>query len=227
MAEPVIVMNSNDTIVAYIEKQGCMVSCAVCRTLTQEMLDWTGHYMMLLTARYIPGDKNTLMDQLSLLNLVHHTKWPLLPLVFSAICKEYSRPHIDLCVTRVNTKLPSYMSLIPELMVRKKDAFQHSWNDLNVYASLPFTLLRQVLSRVMPPWNLSKILVSPLCLQKKGFTDILSLLVEESLRLPMPRNLLVQPHEECFTGLELLHLHAWKLSREWSLTLGNCQVNCP
>ena len=45
----------------------------------------------------------------------------------------------------------------------------------------PFTLLRQVLSRVLLLTKLTLILVAPFCLQKGWFVDLLAFLVEEPL----------------------------------------------
>ena len=75
-----------------------------------------------------------LADQLSHPDQVLPTKWSLLPRVFDTICEVYSYPHIDLFATRANTKLPLYVSLIPDPMTWKQDAFQHLWDNLSVYA---------------------------------------------------------------------------------------------
>ena len=47
------------------------------------------------------------------------------------------------------------------------------------------------------------ILVAPLWPQKEWFIDLLALLVEEPLELPMPWKLLVQPYMRKFMGLGL------------------------
>ena len=63
----------------------------------------------------------------------------------------------------------------------KEDAFQHQWDNLNIYTFPLFGLLRQVLSRVMLSCNLSMILVAPFGPQKEWFAN---LMVEEPLKLP-------------------------------------------
>ena len=80
--------------------------------------------------------------------------------------------------TRVNTKLPLYVFPIPDPMAWKEDDFQHSWDDLTVYAFPPFTLLRQILLSVLISWKLSIILVAPLWPQKEWFANIISLLLD-------------------------------------------------
>ena len=115
--------------------------------------------------------------------------------------------HIGLFATRANTKLPLYVSPVPDSLAWKQDAFQHPWNDLNAYAFPLFTLLRQVLSRMMHLMNLSLFVVAPLLPQKEWFSDLLALLVKEPLEISLLWHLLVQPHIRKFhRGLEKLHL---------------------
>ena len=53
--------------------------------------------------------------------------------------------------------------------------------------------------------------------QKEWFANLLSLLVDITLKLPMPWNLLVLPHIQKFhRTLESQRLHAWKLSGDSS-----------
>ena len=54
-----------------------------------------------------------------------------------------------------------------------------------------WTLIRQVLSIVMLSWNLTMILVAPLWPQEEWFANLLALLVEVPLELPIPWNLLM------------------------------------
>ena len=61
--------------------------------------------------------------------------------------------------------------------------------------------------------GLSSVLVAPLWPQKEWFIDLLSLLVDEPLKLLLVWKLLVQPHMRKFHwGLKTLSLHTWRLS---------------
>ena len=120
---------------------------------------------------------NILADQLSRPDLVLLTEWSLL-WVFTAIYREYGVSFHRSFLTRVNTKLPLYVFPIPDPMAWKEDDFQHSWDDLSVYAFPPFTLLRQILLSVLISWKLSIILVAPLWPQKEWFANIISLLLD-------------------------------------------------
>ena len=50
---------------------------------------------------------------------------------------------MDLFATHANTKLPIYISPVPDLIVWKQDAFQHPWDDLTAYTFPLFDVLLQ------------------------------------------------------------------------------------
>ena len=60
----VTAMCDNSTVVAYVNKQGGMVSRALC-LLTSRLLRWTESFDVHLDARYLPGESNVLADILS------------------------------------------------------------------------------------------------------------------------------------------------------------------
>ena len=198
-------MSDNATVVAYLRNR-------VLWGMALDIVLWTERHFVLLSALYIPGKKNVLVDQLSCRDQVLPAEWSLLPRVFEAICGVFRRPHLDLFATQANAKLPLYISLVPDPMAWKQEAFQHPWDHLST-SFPPFALLRQVLSRVRLSAGLSLVLVAPLWPQKEWFTDLLSLLISEPLKLLQVWNLLVQPHVQKFhRGLGTLHPHTWKLS---------------
>ena len=125
-------------------------------------------------------------------------EWSILPQVFSAICKGCGHPLISFFATGASVKLPLYTSPIQDLMVWKVDAFRHSWDDFDVYAFPLFTLLRQILSGVLISRYPYMILIAPLWSQNEWFVDLVSLLLDVHLMLPMPCNFLVQPHLQKF-----------------------------
>ena len=72
--------------------------------------------------------------------------------------------------------------------------FQHVWAELSMNAFPPFSLLQQILSKLLLSRNLSVTLVTPLWPQKEWYPDLLALLVREPVELHMLWNLLVQLH---------------------------------
>ena len=113
--------------------------------LAQEIILGTELCFVTLSARYIPGKKNVLMDQLSHPDQVLPMEWSLRPMAFDAICQVFDRPFMDLFANHANAKLPLYVSPVPNLMTWKQDVFQQ--DDLHAY-TFPSLALLQVLSRV-------------------------------------------------------------------------------
>ena len=122
-------------------------------------------------------------------------------------------PTIALFATHTNAKLPLYCSLIPDPQAFFEDAFRHPWDNLDTYAFPPFQLVERVVARVRETPNLSVTLVAPLWLEKAWFAELLLLLTQPPLALPLWDCLLRQPHFNRFHGrVHALNLHAWRLS---------------
>ena len=116
---------------------------------------------------------------------------------------------VNLFATRLNYKLPVYVSPLPNSQAWKEDPFRISWDHLEAYAFPPFAVIRSVLNKVMVSDGLSLVLVTPLWPHREWFPDPLSLLVAEPLDLARLWNLLVQPHIwKFYQGLDILNFHA-------------------
>ena len=122
--------------------------------------------MVSITAKYIPGKKTILTEQLSRLDEIFLMEWSFLPQAFDII-REFGHPLMDLFATRADMKFPIYVSTIPDAMTWKGDAFQHQQNDLSICAFPPYVHLRQVLSKVMLSCSLSLILMAPFWPQRE------------------------------------------------------------
>ena len=181
---------------------------------------WAERNSICLEARYIPGKRNILADQISHPDQILPREWSLLPSVFNRFCRVFGCPHLDLFVTRASNKFPLYVSLVPDPLAWIQDALHLPLDLLVTYAFPPFALLCQVITLVM----VSLILVAPLCTQREWFVDLLDLFVAEPLKLPRVWNLLVQPPIRRYhRGLETLWLHAWILSSDLSERLAFCR----
>ena len=208
----VTAMCDNSTVVAYVSKQGGTVSDSLCE-LTGQLLRWTEDHNVLLEARYLPGQANVLADLLSRRNQVLVAEWSPLPQVAKKIIRTWGSPTIDLFATHLNAKLPLYCSLIPDPQALFEDAFRHPWNHFDVYSFPSFGLVDRVVARVRETPNLSMTLIAPLWPEKAWFADLLLLLTQPPLTLPLWDRLLRQPHFNRFHGgVYALNLHAWRLS---------------
>ena len=91
--------------------------------------------------------------------------------------------------------------------------FQHSWDDLNAYAFPPFVFFIKYCPEYGLLKRLSLVLIAPLWPQKEWYANLLDLLVDEPLELPLLWNLLVQLYVRKFHhSLETLRFHVWRLS---------------
>ena len=84
----------------------------------------------------------------------------------------YSRLHKGLFAARANSKLPMYVSPIPDPMSWREDAFQLSLDILSIYAYPPFDHLGRVLLRVMLSWSHTMALVAPLWPQRSSLQTL-------------------------------------------------------
>ena len=79
----VTAMCNNLTIVAYVNKQGRMVSCSLCSLASH--LRWTTSLDVHLATRYLPGQSNVPADLLSRWVQVIGAEWSLYPQVARAL----------------------------------------------------------------------------------------------------------------------------------------------
>ena len=143
----VLVATDNSTVVPYINKQGGTHSAEMC-ALLWKIMTWCHRYQITLKARHIPGCLNVMADLLSRSNQVQSTEWSLHPQVFKQICLKWFTPHVDLFATRLNHKVPLYVSPVPDQNAWNIDALNINWLGLTAYAYPPTALLHRVIQKV-------------------------------------------------------------------------------
>ena len=115
-------------------------------------------------------------------------------------------------VDSLNHQLPVYFSPILNPMSAGTDAMLQAWDGLEVYAFPPFAVIPQILLKLRQSQGISMTLVTPFWPQKIWFLELLDLLVEVPVVLPLRRDLLCQPHfHRLHQNLRMLHLTAWRL----------------
>ena len=140
--------NSHNTIVlAYINKEGVMKSGPLC-ALLWKILTLCARKQVILQVRHIPGCLNVLADKLSRLGQTIQTEWCLHPDVFIAICNRWHQPSVDLFATRINNKLPQFVSPVPDPQAWAVDALNLAWEDMDPYAFLPAAILGKVVEKL-------------------------------------------------------------------------------
>ena len=153
-------MSDNTTVVAYVNKQGGTVSSSL-YLLTRQVLLWAENHSVTLVARYIPGSKNVVADQLSRKGQVIGTEWSLHPLVVKEAFRLWGTPIVDLFASALNKKLPVYCSILPDPLAWQEDTFLAQLDGLDAYVFPPFILIWRVLNRMLSSKGLRMTLVAP------------------------------------------------------------------
>ena len=145
--QTVLIATDNSTVVAYINKQGGTHSAEMCAHLWK-IMTWYHHYQITLKARHIPGCLNVMANLLSRSNQVQSTEWSLHPQVFKQICLKWFTPRVDLFATRLNHKLPLYVSPVPDQNAWEIDALNINWSGITAYAYPPTAFLHTVIQKI-------------------------------------------------------------------------------
>lgn len=181
-------------------------------------MQWCLKHNIHIHAAHIPGKKNCLADKLSRgQKLVRLTEWALKPSIVQHIFQIMGTPNIDLFATRANSQLPVFCSPYPDPLAWTCDALSVSWEGMFAYAFPPPILIPKILMKVRQE-NCLILLVVPLAPHQSWFPQLLELIVDVPLKLPVLHDLLSQNR-----GLSLhpnprsLNLAVWKISADQNL----------
>ena len=170
-------------------------------TLLWKIMTWCHHYQINLKARHL----------LPRLNQVESTEWSLHPQVFKQTCHKWFTPHVDLFATRLNHKVPLYVSTVPDQNAWDIDALNTNWSGLTAYVYPPMALLHRVIQKVRQSSCLI-IVIAPGWPGMPWFWDLVHLSTEIPLQLLVSTTLLKQSHNYVFhSNPQHLNLQAWCL----------------
>ena len=204
----VLLMLDNATVVAYLHNQGGTKSIPL-YCVSKEILLLAHCLYMVLQVKHIPGERNALADLLSRKGKVIHTEWTLKQSVVDAIFGAWGKPNLDLFATRLNNRLPVWVSPMADPQAVGVDALSMSWKGMFAYAFPPFAILGKVLEKALKDHPCELILVAPKWPNQSWYARLLDLLVDFPLRLPL-REDLFQPHNKLRQqSLPAVCLHAW------------------
>ena len=213
----VAVFSDNATALSYLAKEGGTRSTSL-NAEAQRILAWAEVHSVTILTQFVKGSSNVLADCLSRRAQIISTEWTLHHEVCSQLWKLWGYPTVDLFATRLNFRLPNFVSPFHDPCAVATDAFLYNWNHQDLYAFPPFPLVRQVLNKLRSAQGTSLILIAPFWPQKEWFPDLIQALVDIPRRLPLRRDLLRQPHFHRFhLGLHALALTAWRLSSDLSV----------
>ena len=165
------ILTNNQTTVTYLRNMGGSQS-RNCNAIARETILWCRERNISHTITHLPGKLNVEADKAS--RVFHDdTEWSLDHAVFDNLVARWGKPDINLSATRLNTKLPCYVSWKPEPEAVAVDAFTLDWSKYNlVYCFPPFSVIGKVLQQliqtqvrailVLPDWCHDKTKVHPL-----------------------------------------------------------------
>ena len=107
------ISTDNTTVVAYLSGQGGTHSPDLCMEVWKTLI-WCHQNQINLLIKHIPGKFNVLADGLSRIAKPISTEWALNQSVANAIFRMTQFPNLVLFATRLNHKVPLYLSPIPD-----------------------------------------------------------------------------------------------------------------
>ena len=208
----IAVFSDNRTALAYVAKQGGTRSWPLFN-LIRDLTLWMEAREISLIPQFIAGKQNVVADSLSRRGQILPTEWSLNQEVCQKLWRVWGQPSIDLFATSLNKRLPNYMAPHADPRAVAVDALLQDWSNLDVYAFPPFAIVREVINKFRRSKNCRMTLIAPWWPQREWFPDLLKWLTEEPRRLPLRRDLLLQPLGRALhQNLPMLQLTAWRLS---------------
>ena len=113
--------------------------------------------------------------------------------VYNRLAQLWGPFQVDLFASRLNFKVPDYVSWRPDPGAMFTNAFFMSWGPCYFYAFPPFSLITLCLQKIEEDQS-SGVLLVPLWSTQPWCPVLLRSLVDHPPFLPQPRNLLTQPH---------------------------------
>ena len=209
----VAVFADNTTALAYLKNQGGTRS-AILNQTAQELLRLAELHSVTLVPQFIMGRHNVLVDALSHPNQILSSEWTLKQSVFQQLRKRWPVT-IDLFATSFNHRCLPYFSPFHDPNSIGTDALLQQWDGWQAYAFPPYALIPAILKKLRSSSGVLLTIIAPYWPQRPWFPELLELVVDGPVALPLDRDLLSQPHvHRQHLGLSRLALHAWRLSSD-------------
>ena len=188
---PVAVYADNSTAVAYLRNQGGTLS-PLLNSIVQRILWWAESLPLVLALQFIMGKNNALVDALSRPNQILGSEWTLKREVFLDLQKRWL-VMIDLFATSSNHQCSPYFSPFHDPNALGMDALLQNWDGYQVYAFPPWSLIPLVLKKLRSSSGVLMTLIALLWPQRPWYPELLDLVVDGPVPLPLSRDLLRQP----------------------------------
>jgi hypothetical protein len=194
----VLIQSDNSTVVAYILHQGGMRSPPL-NAMARELVEWCMSRNLSLAAVHVSGADNTVADSLSrplqsapVSDKFRSVEWSLSQRIASTLFLLWGEPQVDLYATRANRKVPVFCCRTPDPLALPRDPLSLSWSGMLIYLYPPISLVLQSLAKIRRE-EAEAIAILPWWPCRGWFPLVLELLVDLPIRLPLHRDLLVDP----------------------------------
>ena len=199
------------TSCAYMNKFGGRTS--ELDTIAREIWFWCMERHIYLSAAHVPGKDNSEADAESRTEN-DDREWSLNANIFNTIHEPFPGLTVDLFASRLNNKLPKYVSRKPDPNAFATDAFSLTWDNNFYFMFPPFSLLPRILQKIEAD-RVSALLIAPLWPTQSWWPSLLHLVAGQCYRLPNTRQILHLPHKPGQQHpMKKLKLGCFLLSRE-------------
>ena len=145
------------------------------------------------------GTRSQLLNSLSRPNQVLDSEWTLKTEVFQELRKRWP-VSIDLFATSLNHRCCPYFSPFHDPNALGTDALLQSWNGWQAYAFPPWSLIPVVLKKLWSSFGVLLTIIAPYWPQRPWFPDLLDLVVDGPVALPLSRDLVSAPLPSSSSG---------------------------
>ncbi len=139
------------------------------------------------------GKLNVQADEMSR-KFNNDLEWALCPIIFDKIKHQFPDMTIDLFASRLNHKLPKYVSRLPDPGAISVDEFSMTWTGEMYYMFAPFSLMARVLQKVIQD-KAEAVVVAPIWATQSWWSTLLHLICSQPCILPILQKILSLPHK--------------------------------
>ena len=167
-------MVDNQTAVAYINKMGGRKT--LCNNIARKIWLWCLERNIWLSAAYISTHDNYVADEQSRISH-HNSEWEINNEIFNMITDIWGVPELDLFASRLNHKIPKYVSWKPDPFSVGVDAFNMFWGNTFNYIFPPFSLVGKILQKIEED-KADVVLIAPFWPTQSWFSKLLNMLID-------------------------------------------------